>query len=451
MISAAESFLNWLDTDMIGNPQPATELAKSVNEKIVDKLPYDIDNYRLFSFDDAIKIHYHYNKEEDLDAYLKMVFNHENIQLTIRFEKLFTEANKDTVIELLESQFKSIAVTGTPESVWLNNVEKIIEYHHLLKRPAYAKHDAVKLWFKEKREQLKKSELPEVPFIGKLFHANLNISEVVIDAYYRLVRQPKNRDEISASYVGRPHWYKDPYRVSFHGAFINMDTWDLLQFSINDKIEPYDQITEAEVQVGLQKFAAGFKSGYASFEKELLGNNLFHDNAYKAQLIFDFATGRISSMHSLPISHGKNVHFFDGWEAAGYEEGQLYRAWYLILENYSLFTGLFESKIFKHREAGLKIDQIALLYVFEQKAITRKNGDEIAASFGHTSGEKLFQRFTYFSNRSNRISAESTSTKLANKIKQLESIVNHLSAEHLSKLQAEIVILKELMVTTWAK
>ena len=60
VISTAESFLNWLDIHMIGNPKPATELAKAVNAKVVDKLPYDLDHHRLFSFDDAIKIHYHF-------------------------------------------------------------------------------------------------------------------------------------------------------------------------------------------------------------------------------------------------------------------------------------------------------------------------------------------------------------------------------------------------------
>jgi len=451
VISTAESFLNWLDIHMIGNPKPATELAKAVNAKVVDKLPYDLDHHRLFSFDDAIKIHYHFNDGDDQEAHRQLVFNRENMQLAIRFEELFAKADERSVIDLLEKQYKSTAVTGTPETFWLDNVEKIIAHHQLLKRPEYAKHDTVKLWFKEKREKLKVTEMPEVPFIGQLFHTNFNIGDVVIDAYYRQVRQPKSRDEISTSYVGRTHRHNDPYRVQFYGAFINMDTWDLLEFYRKDKVEPYDQVTDEEINSGLQRYANGFKNGYANFEKELLGNNPFPDNAHKAQLIFDFATGRMGGMHSLPISYGGNVHFFAGWEAAGFEEGKLYRAWYLMLENHSLFTGLFESRIAKHSESGLKIDQVALLYVFEQKIITRKNGNEVAASFGHTSGEKLFQRFTYYSNHTNRTTAETTSTKLSNKIKLFESITEHLSPEYQSKLSGEIEALKNLLATVWAK
>ncbi|MDB5159427.1 MAG: hypothetical protein JWR50_4134 [Mucilaginibacter sp.] len=162
IIATAESFLNWLNPHMIANPQPMTELTTAVNVRIVDKLPYDIHAHRLFSFDHAILIHYHYNEGDDLAAYQKLVFSRENIQLALRFEKLFKAADKSGVIELLDEQFNLIAATEVPESYWLDNVEKIIAHHQLLKRPEYAKHDAVKLWFKQKRLTIKPILMSEV-------------------------------------------------------------------------------------------------------------------------------------------------------------------------------------------------------------------------------------------------------------------------------------------------
>ena len=101
-ISVAESFLNARDPYMIANPKPMTVLAQEMNSKIVDKLPYDINHYRYFSFDGAILIHCHFNPGDNLEEYERMVFSHENLQLIIRFEQAFSNADEVTVIELLE-------------------------------------------------------------------------------------------------------------------------------------------------------------------------------------------------------------------------------------------------------------------------------------------------------------------------------------------------------------
>src|SRR5690606_32483357 len=50
----------------------------------------------------------------------------------------------------------------------------------------------------------------------------------------------------------------------------------------------------------------------------------------------------------------------------------------------------------------LTINQIALKYVYSEIQITRENGNKIAKEYGHNSGEKLFQRFTYYSSAANR-------------------------------------------------
>ena len=76
----------------------------------------------------------------------------------------------------------------------------------------------------------------------------------------------------------------------------------------------------------------------------------------------------------------------------------------------------------------LTINQIALKYVYELLQITRENGKEIARKYGHNSGEKLFQRFTYYSSTANRKGKPSPCTpkKLDNKIKLIESIIELL-------------------------
>ncbi|MBM3454787.1 MAG: hypothetical protein FJX80_06520 [Bacteroidetes bacterium] len=94
----------------------------------------------------------------------------------------------------------------------------------------------------------------------------------------------------------------------------------------------------------------------------------------------------------------------------------------------------------------LKIEQIALKYAYEGIQITRENGNEIAKKFGHNSGEKLFQRFTYFLSAANRKAKPTTCTprKLKNKIELFESVVNHLSDNSKQRAIDEINILKTI-------
>lgn len=94
----------------------------------------------------------------------------------------------------------------------------------------------------------------------------------------------------------------------------------------------------------------------------------------------------------------------------------------------------------------LKIDQIALKYAYEGLQITRKNGNEIAKEYGHSSGEKLFQRFTYFSSPANRKGKPNLCTpkKLDNKIKLIESIIELLPIDKQKRAKDEVSILKKI-------
>jgi len=94
----------------------------------------------------------------------------------------------------------------------------------------------------------------------------------------------------------------------------------------------------------------------------------------------------------------------------------------------------------------LKIDQIALKYAYEGLQITRKNGNEIAKQYGYSSGEKLFNNFSYFSSASNRkgTPTQCTAKKLDNKIKLIESIIELLPKDKQGRARKEVLILKEI-------
>lgn len=99
----------------------------------------------------------------------------------------------------------------------------------------------------------------------------------------------------------------------------------------------------------------------------------------------------------------------------------------------------------------LKIDQIALKYVYEGLQITRINHNEIAKQYGHNSGEKLFQRFTYYSSTANRKGKPTpfTQKKLDNKIKLIESIIELLPTDKQGRAKDEVLILKKIYDTEY--
>lgn len=94
----------------------------------------------------------------------------------------------------------------------------------------------------------------------------------------------------------------------------------------------------------------------------------------------------------------------------------------------------------------LTINQIALKYVYELLQITRENGKEIARKYGHNSGEKLFQRFTYYSSTANRKGKPNLCTpkKLDNKIKLIESVIELLPTDKQERAKDEVSVLKKI-------
>lgn len=97
----------------------------------------------------------------------------------------------------------------------------------------------------------------------------------------------------------------------------------------------------------------------------------------------------------------------------------------------------------------LKVNQIALIHVYEGVQITRENAGEIAAKYGYTaknSGEGLFQDYTYYCSTANRKGKPTPCTpkKLKNKIELFESVVSYLSDNNKQRAIDEINILKTI-------
>ena len=92
----------------------------------------------------------------------------------------------------------------------------------------------------------------------------------------------------------------------------------------------------------------------------------------------------------------------------------------------------------------LTLGQVALIRFYNNEPVTRQNHNAIARQYGHNSGEKLFQKYTYYSSSSNRKGAEDSLTKLKNKVELFESVLDYIAAPHLPKIQEEIIALKAM-------
>lgn len=96
--------------------------------------------------------------------------------------------------------------------------------------------------------------------------------------------------------------------------------------------------------------------------------------------------------------------------------------------------------------SGKTIKQIALKHIYEGKPITRNNGDEIAIKNGFISGEKLFQEYTKFRSRANRIGrpVPCTPKKLKNKIELFQKVINMLPESKRQQAIDEVTILENI-------
>jgi hypothetical protein len=88
------------------------------------------------------------------------------------------------------------------------------------------------------------------------------------------------------------------------------------------------------------------------------------------------------------------------------------------------------------------LPQLALMLHYKDEKVTRMNGNKIAKDYGHNSGERLFQLFTKYSSRQNRIGKEATRKKNLNKLALFEQIIPELAKEQKQRAIDEMKTLK---------
>jgi hypothetical protein len=97
-------------------------------------------------------------------------------------------------------------------------------------------------------------------------------------------------------------------------------------------------------------------------------------------------------------------------------------------------------------ENKLSLNEIALKYVFEGNQITREDSTSIAKEYGHNSGDKLYQRCSYWGSRANRTGRPEPCTpkKLKNKIELFEKVIKLLPEPQQKRAVEEVEILKRI-------
>lgn len=113
-------------------------------------------------------------------------------------------------------------------------------------------------------------------------------------------------------------------------------------------------------------------------------------------------------------------------------------------EYYSAYRNLWLTPITKQlvNNEVFTQKQVALICIYRGITIKRSNAIQYTIQYGLNSTESLFQEFTHFRSRQNRIGVEDSARKNTFKIKLLEKVVDLLDDNAKSKAQSELNILK---------
>lgn len=83
------------------------------------------------------------------------------------------------------------------------------------------------------------------------------------------------------------------------------------------------------------------------------------------------------------------------------------------------------------------IRQVALICNYTDMDVTRENAKSIIAQYQHTSGDALFNLYSYYRSKSNRVGAENTKKKNDNKVRLFESVHDLLSDNVIAQQKIE--------------
>jgi hypothetical protein len=223
--------------------------------------------------------------------------------------------------------------------------------------------------------------------MGNIINSNFNISEEILDAYYRQVPQPTDKNQVSSSYIGKINQHNSPYQVNVYGAYPIMTQWEMLDYKMNRcEEEPFKEYQPEIVYKYLKEFAKGFQHGYDNFLNDKITDShlLSLTETAKAQAIMDFLSSFIDSF-GFSESHGGSRHIFSGWFEDGIKAGYNYCAWAIIFKNHKLFDPFFkiapiiqveaEAPLIANKEFTTARQVLALHYMLEQLEINNSEVD----------------------------------------------------------------------------
>lgn len=294
---------------------------------------------------------------------------------------------------------------------------------------------------------------------------NFNIDSSIYSYYHLPCKHLMTDNEFqtlkNSGYIGDKETVLRPYPINIYGAYYFRPNLiiGLRSFLHSSKYQPNIQGKEIvffdDLIPYFKEYSNGFKDGFNSFDATHINPylNTFSDKQDYVNKVFEYITKKIFFSHWASSISGFTININNEITNAfedGQKQGYYYKAWSYILSSCSLYAPLFQEFLkpqpIVEQKPELKINQIALKYVYESLQITRENSNKIAKQYGHNSGEKLFQRFTYYSSLANRKGKPNSCTPklLDNKIKLIESVIELLPIDKQGRAKDEVSILKTI-------
>lgn len=236
-------------------------------------------------------------------------------------------------------------------------------------------------------------------------------------------------------------WYKTfPFELSYFKPLQQKYGRTLPILDGNFRYNKYTGLTTAKLQT---------KENFTQFLVQLTKNIITNINGlrlYEKGLLTDAQNIRLELIMKNRDLELSAINSVKGVDSKGYIK--ILKSWFASEKKFiKEITPLLKEEDTTVKEKTppeLSIKQIALKLVYEGAVVNRSNCSEIIKGYGHTSGDKLFQEFTYFSSLANRKGNPSPATekKFQNKIELFESVIELLSDANKQRALDELNILK---------
>jgi hypothetical protein len=196
---------------------------------------------------------------------------------------------------------------------------------------------------------------------------------------------------------------------------------------------------------GLSKIKMKSKEEFAKFLIDLTKRIITNINGLRL-----YETGKLSSVENIKLElilrnrelELKELKSLDSTDKKGYFK--YLKFWFETEKKFiDEITPLLKKDIADVNPL-LSIPQVALKLIYEGVSVTRENCKDIISNYGHKSGDKLYNEYTYYSSTSNRKGNPEPPTKLKfqNKIKLFEGVIEVLKQDKKQRAIDELNIIK---------